>query len=105
NTTGSFNTASGVSALTSNTTGSNNTGLGISAGGNLTTGSGNVCIGSGVLGVAGEMNTTRILNIGTTPFNTGNFVQVDANGKLGYVVSARRYKDDIEPMRKASEAL
>ena len=33
------------------------------------------------------------------------FVQVDADGKLGFVTSSRRYKHDIEPMDKASEAL
>jgi hypothetical protein len=30
---------------------------------------------------------------------------VDANGKLGYVASSRRYKDDIKPMGQDSEAL
>jgi len=101
---GISNTANGLSALSSNVTGDNNTAIGYKAGFDIT-GSGNVDIGAGVTGVAGEKNTTRILNIGTTPFNTGRSVQVDATGKLGYVVSSRRYKDDIKPMDKASEAL
>ena len=104
NTDGISNTANGLSALSSNVTGDNNTAIGYKAGFDIT-GSGNVDIGAGVTGVAGEKNTTRILNIGTTPFNTGRSVQVDATGKLGYVVSSRRYKDDIKPMDKASEAL
>ena len=53
----------------------------------------------------GEDNITRIRNIGTTALNTGMTVQVDASGKLGFVTSSQRYKHDIEPMDKASEAL
>jgi hypothetical protein len=121
NTTGPFNNAHGNGALGTNTTssennafgdfalgnstGTGNTAIGDLAGINLTTGSGNVCIGRSVFGVAGESNTTRIRNIGTTPLNTGMFVEVDANGKLGFITSSRRYKHDIEPMASASEAL
>jgi hypothetical protein len=50
-------------------------------------------------------NETRIRNIGTTPLNTGMFVEVDVAGKLGFVTSSRRHKHDIEPMADASEAL
>ncbi len=102
--TGLYNNGFGWHALYNNVTGGNNTAIGHGAGSNIT-GTGNVDIGAGIAGVAGENNTTRILNIGTTPFNTGRSVQVDATGKLGYVVSARRYKDEIKPMDKASEAL
>jgi hypothetical protein len=101
---GLYNNGFGWNALFSNVTGDNNTAMGDGAGYNIT-GSGNVDIGAGTGGFAGENDTTRILNIGTTPYNTGNFVQVDSNGKLGYVVSSRRYKNDIKPMDKASEAL
>ena len=104
NTTGGFNTANGAWALYHNTTGFENTAIGEGAGFNITS-SGNVCIGEGVLGVVGESNITRIRNIGTTAYNTGRYVQVDAAGKLGYVVSSRRYKHEIKPMEKASEAL
>ena len=48
---------------------------------------------------------TRIRNIGSTAQANGIFVTVGAGGKLGFQVSSRRYKDDIKPMNKASEAL
>ena len=103
-TTGNFNTASGAHALDHNTTGSSNVALGFQAGFNIT-GSGNVCIGQNILGLAGENNVTRIRNIGSTAQANGIFVTVGAGGKLGRQVSSRRYKDDIKPMDKASEAL
>ena len=99
-----YNSGFGWRALFNNRTGGSNTAMGHEAGYNVT-GNGNVDIGAGVEGVVGENNTTRIRNIGTTPLNTGRFVHVDANGKLGYVVSSERYKDDIKPMDKTSEAL
>ena len=109
NTEGFGNTANGGSALSSNSTGNNNTALGYNAGFNVT-GTGNVCIGEGVLGVAGEFNTTWIRNIhntvqpvvGTDPDN----VTVNSAGRLGRGdVSSRRYKHDIKPMDSASEAI
>jgi len=102
--TGNFNTASGAHALDHNTTGSSNVALGFQAGFDIT-GSGNVCIGQNVLGLAGENNVTRIRNIGSTAQANGIFVTVGAGGKLGFQMSSRRYKDDIKPMDKASEAL
>jgi uncharacterized coiled-coil protein SlyX len=78
--------------------------LGFQAGFNIT-GSGNVCIGQNVLGLAGENNVTRIRNIGSTAQANGIFVTVGAGGKLGFQMSSRRYKEDIKPMDKASEAL
>jgi len=111
NTTGDSNTATGVGALQGNSTGSDNTAIGRSAGFNIT-GSGNVCIGEGVFGVAGVDDTTWIRNINTTNFpfiaGTNNYVTVRmSDGALGYtaIVSSRRYKEDIKPMDKASEAL
>ncbi len=104
NTIGNFNTASGAHALNLNATGSSNVGLGFEAGFNIT-GSGNVCIGQGVFGLAGESNVTRIRNIGSTAQANSIFVTIGAGGKLGFQVSSRRYKDDIKPMNKASEAL
>lgn len=103
-TTGILNTAMGAHALDQNVTGSSNVALGFQAGLNIT-GSGNVCIGENILGVAGESNVTRIRNIGSTAQANGVFVTVGAGGKLGFQVSSRRYKDDIKPMDKASEAL
>ena len=78
--------------------------MGFQAGFNIT-GSRNVCIGENIFGVAGESNVTRIGNIGSTAQANGVFVTVGAGGKLGFQVSSRRYKDDIKPMDKASEAL
>jgi len=111
NTTGDSNTANGVGALQGNSTGSDNTAIGRSAGFSIT-GSGNVCIGEGVLGDAGVDDTTWIRNINTTNFpfiaGTNNYVTVRmSDGALGYtaIVSSRRYKEDIKPMDKASEAL
>ena len=104
NTTGNFNTGNGAHALDHNTTGSSNVGLGFQAGFNIT-GTGNVCIGQNILGLAGENNVTRIRNIGSTPQANGIFVTVGAGGKLGFQMSSRRYKDDIKPMDKASEAV
>jgi hypothetical protein len=103
-TTGSLNTAIGGHALDQNITGSSNVALGFQAGFNIT-GNGNVCIGENIVGVAGESSVTRIGNIGSTAQANGIFVTVGAGGKLGFQVSSRRYKDDIKPMDKASEAL
>jgi hypothetical protein len=104
NTTGIFNTAIGAHTLEQNITGSSNVALGFQAGFNIT-GTGNVCVGEDIVGVAGESNVTRIRNIGSTPQANGVFVTVGAGGKLGFQASSRRYKDDIKPMDKASEAL
>jgi len=101
---GTNNNGFGFNALYSNVSGDNNTAMGHGAGLNIT-GNGNVDIGAGVEGVAGENNTTRIRNIGNTPINSGKFVHVDSNGKLGYFVSSRRYKEEIKPMGQDSEAL
>jgi hypothetical protein len=103
-TTGIFNTAIGAHALDQNITGSSNVALGFQAGFNIT-GSGNVCVGENIVGVAGESNVTRIRNVGSTAQSNGVFVTVGAGGKLGFQVSSRRYKDDIKPMDRASEAL
>ena len=101
---GSLNTAIGAHALDQNITGSSNVALGFQAGFNIT-GNGNVCVGENIVGVAGESNVTRIGNIGSTAQANGVFVTVGAGGKLGFQVSSRRYKDDIKPMDRASEAL
>ena len=109
NTSGGDNVAIGRAALQSNSTGLKNTAIGTNAGLNIT-GTGNVCIGEGMLGVAGEFNTTWIRNIhntvqpivGTDPDN----VTINSAGRLGRGnVSSRRYKHDIKPMDNASEAI
>jgi hypothetical protein len=114
NTTGNSNTASGFNALRENTTGNSNIGLGNFAGSNLTTGDNNIDIGNP--GVAAEANTIRIGTVGTqtatyiagimgktTPRGTPVFINV--NGQLGTVASSARFKTEIKPMDKASEAI
>ncbi len=113
NTTGHDNTAVGLNALINNNTGSNNIALGVSAGSNLTNGSNNIDISA--LGMAGEANKIRI---GRQGMQNGTFIAgisgvavsgsqvvVNAMGKLGVVVSSARFKEQIKPMDKASEAI
>jgi hypothetical protein len=114
NTTGNYNVAEGLNALYSNTIGNNNIAIGLGAGGDLTTGSYNIDIGN--RGVAGESRTIRIGTKGTQT-NTyvagisgvavagGVGVIIDTNGHLGTFVSSARFKEEIKPMDKASEAI
>ena len=111
---GNLNTAVGDQALHDNTSGSDNTAVGAGAGSNLTTGSHNIDIGDS--GVAGESGTIRIGNdlhhfqafiagIRGVSVPGGIAVFIDANGHLGTNVSSARFKDEIKPMDKASEAI
>jgi hypothetical protein len=113
NQTGFNNTANGRQALQNNTTGSFNIGLGNLAGRNLTMGSNNIDIGN--QGVAAEAKTIRIgeqgnqirtfvAGISGSPI-IGTSVVVSGVGRLGTVASSQRFKDDIKPMDKASEAI
>ena len=106
----------GSNALFFLTTGDNNTALGHDAGVNLTTNeSNNIDIGFNVGGVTGESNTIRIGNnnitdafvrgISGTTIASGATVLVDSDGHLGTVTSSERFKENIKPMDKASEAL
>ena len=118
NTTGSLNTAVGDGALFSNSDGGSNTAIGADAGYNIT-GSGNIDIGNNVAGVAGESNTIRIGDnlppaLGESACYIGGVfgqtaaatpVYVSLEGKLGTLTSSRRFKEEITPMNKASEAL
>jgi hypothetical protein len=121
NTGGSDNTAIGFEALNSNTTAGGNTAVGFSAlaidtgvlntalgylaGRNATSGSNNVYIGSGAQGIAGESNACYITSIFGQTSASGASVLINADGKLGTITSSRRFKEDIKPMDKASEAL
>ena len=120
---GSANTAVGVSALSSNTTGGFNTAVGAYALAN-SLGFGNIALGSG----AGSAVTTasNVICIGTSGANVDescfighiysnvqpivgtdpDSVTIASSGRLGRGnASSRRYKHDIKPMEKASEAL
>jgi Chaperone of endosialidase len=114
NTTGVDNTAVGLGALGFNDSGNFNIALGVAAGGNLTTGDNNIDIGnSGVadesgtirIGTKGRQTRTFIAGISGVAVPGGAGVIVSSNGKLGTVVSSERFKDEIKPMDKASEAI
>jgi hypothetical protein len=114
NTTGNDNTAIGASTLSHNTTGSSNIALGYQAGQNLTTGSNNIDIGN-----FGASNESSKIRIGTNGIHTNTFiagingvtigngvaVMIDSRGHLGTVISSVRFKDEIKPMDKVSEAI
>jgi len=105
NTSGGGNTAIGISALSANTTGDYNTALGASAGLNATTGNNNVYIGASMSGVAGESNACYIASIFGQVSASGAAVYVNSSHKLGTLTSSSRFKDDIKPMERVSEAL
>ena len=104
NTSGTSNTAFGLATLALNTTGNNNTALGFNAGSNVNAASNVICIGAGV-GGADVSNTCYIGNIfGVT--STGSLgVFVNGDGKLGTTTSSKRFKEEIKPIAKTSEAL
>jgi len=121
NISGGYNTAVGDAALAF-CTGDSNTALGSAAGFNQASGSHNIYIGAGVSGVTDENNTIRTGDNLTTASGssacyvggiygqlydpaTGLSIRVDANNKLGIAPSSKRFKKDIKPMDKASEAI
>jgi hypothetical protein len=87
---------------TINTSGNNNIALGVNAGSNVTTASDTICIG--IVGV----NVTDGCYIGHVfeePLDPDNLTMaIDVHGKVGTLASSRRFKDDIKPMDKTSEA-
>jgi hypothetical protein len=123
--TGGGNTAVGNSALINSVTGYQNIALGYIAGQDLTDGVGNIYIANP--GVPTESNTIRIGNVvGFTdifgfghPAHTAAYmagisgqtasggvaVFVNSDGKLGTLTSSARFKDQIKPMDKTSEAI
>jgi hypothetical protein len=105
NTIGHDNTADGLNALLRNTTGNNNVALGTFAGDDQTTGSNNVYIGYNMEGTAGESNACYIASIFGQTSVTGVQVLINSDNKLGTMTSSKRFKQDIKPMDKASEAL
>jgi trimeric autotransporter adhesin len=105
NTTGFGNTAMGAGALFNNTIGSGNTAIGDGSGLDQTTGSNNIYVGSGIGGSAGESNACYIGSIFGQISPSGIPVFINSNNKLGTVTSSKRFKEDIKPLDKASEAL
>jgi Chaperone of endosialidase len=102
---GSDNTAVGVGALAINTSGIRNIALGAFAGSSQTTGGNNIYIGYNLGGTNGENNACYIKSIFGQTNNLGTAVFIDANHKLGTLTSSKRFKEEIKPMDKASEAL
>ncbi len=94
------------------TSGDGNTLIGQSAGEGVSSANNVICIGRNVVG-ANTSDRTYIGNIGTftQAFSAGvnELVTVNlATGRLGHfnpVISSRRYKEDIKPLDKTSEAL
>ena len=105
NTSGSNNTAAGDGALANNTTGGFNTALGPGAGSNATTGSNNVYVGAGVMGVAGESHACYIASIFGQTSASGIPVLIGSDNRLGTATSSKRFKEQIKPMDKSSEAV
>jgi hypothetical protein len=125
-----FNTALGRRALF-RSQGDQNVGLGFFAGGNLNDGGNNIYVGNvGPVPIGSESNTIRlgtqtattvttadgthaipahtatyIAGIYSTPVAKGLVVKVDSTGHLGTVGSSGRFKEQIKPMGKASEAI
>jgi uncharacterized coiled-coil protein SlyX len=104
NTTGGSNTANGVGALFNNSTGSRNTALGAFAGQGISTAHNVIAIGTAGANVSNSCFIGHIHGETIDPA-TALIVAVDAAGKLGTSTSSRRFKHDIKPMDKSSEAI
>jgi trimeric autotransporter adhesin len=102
NVTGSFNTAIGTGALLV-AGGNSNTVVGSGAGGNVGGANHVICIGQGV-GGANVDNSCYIDSIWNQPGGSQP-VYVNSDGKLGLLVSSRRFKDEIKPIGKASTVI
>src|SRR5215471_19102871 len=116
---GSFNTAIGASAMPNNVLGNTNTVVGAVAGLNLVNGVFNTYMGD-LVGVSApdENSVIRIADLSSGyPMNAcfiggifGNLtpgvpVYINADGQLSTAASSARFKDEIKPMEKASEAI
>ena len=104
-TSGNDNTAVGLNALVMNTTGDHNVALGSMAGSQQTTGSHNIYIGASIAGSAGESDACYIASIFGQTSASGAPVLINSNNKLGTMTSSKRFKEEIKPMDKASNAL
>jgi hypothetical protein len=125
NTTGSFNMAIGLSALYGNTTGNYNTAIGVFALNDLTTGNYNTAVGYnagpgtetgientiaiGKNALVTASNQVRLGNDNITTFycmgayagevgTTNKDLFVDNTGKIGFITSSARFKEDITDM-------
>ena len=111
---GDYNTSVGSQALINDTTGEGNIAIGGHAGINITGGDDNIDIANtgsvgddGVIriGRQGAQTKTYISGINGA-MATGAPVWINPNGQLGIgAPSSQRFKDEIKPMDKASEAI
>jgi hypothetical protein len=104
NSTEDNNTAVGDNALQNLASGGSNTALRISAGSGVTTASSTICIGASGVNVSNTCFIGHIRNV-TTGQNNALPVVVDSANQLGTMSSSRRYKKEIKPMERASEAI
>ncbi len=100
---GDDNTAIGWFALYNNITGDGNIALGAFSGNGVTTANNVICIGASV-GGGNVNNSCYIGNIWNQPGGS-QAVYVNSDGKLGALLSSRRFKNEIKPMGDASEAI
>jgi hypothetical protein len=109
NTSGSFNTALGDDALLNCVDGSNNVAVGDEAGTSIVSASNMVAIGAPGAGPFADIsNTCFIASIFDQPVSDAGTAQdtyVDQFNVLGFLPSSQRFKHDIKPMDKASEAI
>src|SRR4029077_19810990 len=115
---GDQNTAFGQNSLHENISGNHNTAIGWEAGAGNRSGSGDIYIGSGTTAnFEGESDTIRIGNAFYSGYNAcyvqgihdsfenDTAVYIGFDGHLGTLVSSSRYKEQIKPMDKTSEAI
>jgi hypothetical protein len=97
------NTAVGSNALAANTTGHDNIALGASAGSSVGTAHDVICIGHPGDNVSNSCFIGHIRNV--TTVNTAIPVVIATDGQLGTMSSSKRFKKEIKPMDKTSEAI
>lgn len=118
NTRGSLNAAFGDNALFACLDGGYNVAIGAGAGANVIHGSDNVYIGRSASGPVDESRYIRIGDTGITDYDcfiAGIYgrqygpadmaVRIGNDGKIGTVLSSTRFKHDIKPIDKGSEAI
>ena len=104
NTTGDFNTASGVQALFSNTTGIDNTAIGLNALFSNTTGSDNTAIGVGANVSAGNLTNATAIGNGaivnaSNKIRLGNTVVTVIEGQVAFTASSdKTKKENFQPV-------
>jgi len=102
--TGALNTANGSNALANNTSGSGNIAVGVGAGGSVTTANHVIAIGHPGANVDDSCFIGQVRDALVAP--DAAQVLIDSAGKLGTTSgSSRRFKEQIKPMNKVSEAI